>query len=88
MIWRSVLEEKVLKENVSTAKAKVLSKNGGYELEIVLNGERMKQVNYQRCLGAGVHGTWKMNKAISHRVREGDRVGGALRGDWRNKGCS
>lgn len=44
----------------------------------------MEQVEGFRYLGSDIYETSRMNKKISHRVKEGERVGGALKVVWRN----
>ena len=66
----------------------VVSKEGGCRADVGLLGEKMEQVECFRYLGTDIHENGRMGEEIGHRVREGERVGGALRAVWRNKGMS
>ena len=77
-----------LRVNVSKSKVMVVSKEGGCRADVGLLGEKMEQVECFRYLGTDIHENGRMGEEIGHRVREGERVGGALRAVWRNKGMS
>ena len=74
--------------NVLKGKVMVVSKNGGCKVDVVLNGEKMEQVECFRYLGTDLHESGRMDAEIGHRVREGEKIGGALRAVWRNKRMS
>ena len=86
--FAGVCGRRKLRVNVSKSKVMVVSKDGGYKADICLHGEKMEQVECFRYLGTDIHENGRMGKEIGHRVREGERVGGALRAMWRNKGMS
>ena len=87
-VFGEVCWRRKLKVNVAKSKVMVVSKNGGQVVDVQLNGERMEQVECFRYLGTDIHENGKLNEEIGHRVREGEKVGGALRAVWRNKKMS
>ena len=87
-VFEGVCMRRKLKVNVSKSKVMVVSKNGGFNVNVQLNGERMEQVQCFRYLGSDIHECGGMNEEFGHRAREGEKVGGALRAVWRNKRMS
>ena len=77
-----------LKVNVSKSKTMVVSRKEGQRVDVEVQGERMEQVRSYRYLGTDIHESGRMEEEIGHRVREGERVGGALRAVWRGKKMS
>lgn len=51
----------------------------GYDMDVVMNGERTQQVDCFRYLGVDVHEGSRVNEEIGHSIREGNWVGRALR---------
>ena len=86
--FTGVCGRRKLRVNVSKSKVMVVSKDGRYKTDIHLHGEKMEQVKCFRYLGTAIQENGRMGKEIRHRVREGERVGGALKTIWRNKGMS
>lgn len=55
--------------NVSKNKVIVVSRNGGYSVNVQLNGVRMEQVDCFRYLVSGIHESEEKNEEFDHRVR-------------------
>lgn len=49
-------------------------------MDFILNGERMKQAECFRYLGADIYETGRMNEEINQRVGEEERIAAALEG--------
>ena len=74
--------------NISKSKVMVVSREGGHKANIKVEVEKMKQVECYRYLGTDIHESGRMEEEIAHKVREGEKVGGALRAVWRGKNMS
>ena len=66
----------------------VVSKDGGCNADICLHLEKMEQVVCFRYLGADIHKSGRLGEETGHRVRKGEKVGGALRAIWKCKEMS
>lgn len=62
-----------------------VSKNEGYDVDIVLSRGEMEQAVYFRHLSADVH---EIHDEIIQRIRQEEKVGGALRTVWKGKWMS
>jgi len=63
----------------------ICSTDGGIGADIVLNGERLEQVVKFQYLGVDIEARGSMETEVRHRVGEGAKVLGALRGVWRKR---
>jgi len=84
-----VCDRRKLKVNVAKSKVMRCSRDGGIGgADIVLNGERLEQVAEFRYLGVDIEARGSMETEVRHRVGEGAKVLGALRGVWRKRDLS
>lgn len=84
-VFGEVCWRRKLKVNADKSKVMVVSRDGGYGVDVLLNGERMEQVECFKYLGSNMHESGRTNAEIGYRAGEGEKVGGVLRAVWRNK---
>jgi hypothetical protein len=67
---------------------KVTKTDNVSELDISLNGIRMKAVQCFRYFGVDINRDGSMKSEMKHRVTEGKKVSGVLRKIWKGEGMS
>ena len=84
-----VCERRLLRVNIGKSKVMKGSREGEKgNLNILLNGEKLEEVESFRYLGVDIRSDGSQGTEISHRVREGARVLGALKSIWSKRSVS
>ena len=82
-----VCERRKLRENVGKIKVMRWTRNeGGARLNDMLNGEALEEVDQFKYLGSVIAANGGVEADVRHRVNEGCKVLGALKGVMKNRG--
>ena len=82
-----VCERRKLRINVGKSKVMKCSRDmDGARMNVDLNGEVLEQVNEFKYLGSVVAANGGVEADVSHRISEGSKVLGAMKGVMRNRG--
>ena len=82
-----VCERRKLRVNVGKSKVMRCTRNeDGAKLNVMLNGEALEEVNQFKYLGSVIAANGGVEADVRHRVNEGCKVLGALRGVMKNRG--
>ena len=80
-------ERRKLQVNVSKSKVMRRTRNeDGARLNVMLNGEALEEVDQFKYLGSVIAANGGMEAVVHHRVNEGCKVLGALKGVMKNRG--
>ena len=80
-------ERRKLRVNVNKSKVmRCTRREDGVRLNVMLNGEKMEEVNQFKYLGAIVAANGGVEADVRHRVNEGCKVLGAMNGVIKNRG--
>ena len=82
-----VCERRKLRVNVGKSKVRRCTRNeDGPRLNVMLNGETLEEVDQFKYLGSVMAANGGVEADMRHRVNEGCKVLGALRGVMKNRG--
>ena len=82
-----VCERRKLQVNVGKSKVMRCTRNeGGARLNVMLNGEALAEVDQFKYLGSVIAANGGSRCTVRHRVNEGCKVLGALKGVMKNRG--
>ena len=82
-----VCERRKLRVNVGKSKVMRCTRNeDGARLNVMLNGEALEEVDEFKYLGSVIAANGGVEADVCHRVNEGSKVLGALKGVWKNRG--
>ena len=82
-----VCERRKLRVNVGKSKVMRCTRNeDGARLNVMLNGEALEEVDHFKYLGSVVAANGGVEADVCHRVNEGCKVFGALKGVMKNRG--
>ena len=85
-IWR-VCERRKLRVNVGKSKViRCIRNEDGSRLNVMLNGEALEDVHQFKYLGSVTAANGGVEADVRHRVNEGCKVLGALKGVMKNRG--
>ena len=80
-----VFERRKLRVNVGKSKVMRCTRNGS-RLNVMLNGEALEEVDQFKYLGSVIAANGGVEADVRHRVIEGCKVLGALKGVMKNRG--
>ena len=82
-----VCERRKLRVNVDKSKVMRCTRNeDGARLNVMLNGEALEEVDQFKYLGSVIAANGGVESDVRHRVNEGCKVLGALKGVMKNRG--